>query len=256
MSWAIAGLIPGIAAFFITPFVLYKLYPPELKKTPDAPALAAKKLKEMGPVTKNEWLMLIAFFVLLFLWVFGDKLSVDATTTAFIGLGYLLLTSVLTWEDVKSEKAAWDTIVWFAVLVMMASALNELGFIAWFSNLVKAQIEGLNWTIAFPVIIGVYFFSRYFFASATAHVAALYAALLAVGVSVGVPPMLLAMMLGFMGSIFGVLTHYGHGPAPVFYGSGYVEMKDWWTRGFMIGTVLLLVYMGIGGFWMKVIGYY
>ncbi|HEX5152535.1 MAG TPA: anion permease [Parafilimonas sp.] len=256
MSWAIAGLIPGIAAFFITPFVLYKLYPPELKKTPDAPALAAKKLKEMGPVTKNEWLMLLAFFVLLFLWVFGDKLSVDATTTAFIGLGYLLLTSVLTWEDVKSEKSAWDTIVWFAVLVMMASSLNELGFIGWFSNLVKAQIESLSWTIAFPVIILVYFFSRYFFASATAHVAALYAALLAVGVSVGVPPMLLAMMLGFTGSIFGVLTHYGHGPAPVFYGSGYVEMKDWWTRGFMIGIVLLLVYMGIGGLWMKVIGYY
>lgn len=211
MSWAIAGFIPGIVAFFVVPLVLYKLYPPELKKTGDAPKMAAQKLKEMGPISRNEWLMLLAFFILLALWIFGGSFSIDATTTAFIGLTLLLLTSVLTWEDVKAEKGAWDTIVWFAVLVMMASSLNELGFIGWFSDLIKVQIGDLSWQIAFPVIILVYFFSHYIFASATAHVAAMYAALLGVGVSLGIPPMLLAMMLGFLGSIYGVLTHYGHG---------------------------------------------
>ena len=256
MSWAIAGFIPGIVAFFVVPLVLYKLYPPELKKTGDAPKMAAQKLKEMGPISRNEWLMLLAFFILLALWIFGGSFSIDATTTAFIGLTLLLLTSVLTWEDVKAEKGAWDTIVWFAVLVMMASSLNELGFIGWFSDLIKVQIGDLSWQIAFPVIILVYFFSHYIFASATAHVAAMYAALLGVGVSLGIPPMLLAMMLGFLGSIYGVLTHYGHGPAPVFFGSGYVYLKSWWLRGLEIGIVLLVIYMGVGGLWMKVIGYY
>ncbi len=256
MSWAIAGFIPGIVAFFVVPLVLYKLYPPELKKTGDAPKMAAQKLKEMGPISRNEWLMLLAFFILLALWIFGGSFSIDATTTAFIGLTLLLLTSVLTWEDVKAEKGAWDTIVWFAVLVMMASSLNELGFIGWFSDLIKVQIGDLSWQIAFPVIILVYFFSHYIFASATAHAAAMYAALLGVGVSLGIPPMLLAMMLGFLGSIYGVLTHYGHGPAPVFFGSGYVDLKSWWLRGLEIGIVLLVIYMGVGGLWMKVIGYY
>ncbi len=256
MSWAAAGFVPGLVAFILVPLILYKLYPPTLKKTGDAPKMASEKLKEMGAMTKNEWLMMFAFVVLLGLWILGDKLSIDATTTAFIGLSLLLLTSVLTWEDVKSEKGAWDTIVWFAVLVMMASSLNELGFIGWFSELIRNQIGGLNWLIAFPVIILVYFFSHYIFASATAHVAAMYAALLGVGVSLGIPPMLLAMMLGFMGSIYGVLTHYGHGPAPVFFGSGYVELKAWWLRGLEIGIALLIIYMGVGGLWMKVIGYY
>ncbi|MBT2622820.1 MULTISPECIES: anion permease [Chryseobacterium] len=256
MSWAAAGFLPGLVAFFVVPLVLYKLYPPELKKTGDAPKMAAQKLKEMGPISKNEWLMLLAFFILLALWIFGGSLSIDATTTAFIGLTLLLLTSVLTWEDVKAEKGAWDTIVWFAVLVMMASSLNELGFIGWFSDLIKVKIGGLSWQIAFPVIIVVYFFSHYIFASATAHVAAMYAALLGVGVAVGIPPMLLAMMLGFLGSIYGVLTHYGHGPAPVFFGSGYVELKAWWLRGLEIGIVLLIIYMVVGGLWMKVLGYY
>ncbi|MGG5208502.1 anion permease [Chryseobacterium sp. MIQD13] len=256
MSWAAAGFVPGLVAFFIVPLVLYKLYPPELKKTGDAPKMAAQKLKEMGPISRNEWLMLLAFFILLALWIFGGALSIDATTTAFIGLTLLLLTSVLTWEDIKGEKGAWDTIVWFAVLVMMASSLNELGFIGWFSDLIKVKIGGLSWQVAFPVIIVVYFFSHYIFASATAHVAAMYAALLGVGVSLGIPPMLLAMMLGFLGSIYGVLTHYGHGPAPVFYGSGYVELKAWWLRGLEIGIVLLIIYMVVGGLWMKILGYY
>jgi DASS family divalent anion:Na+ symporter len=114
--------------------------------------MAAQKLKEMGPISRNEWLIL-AFFILLFLWIFGGALSIDATTTAFIGLTLLLLTSVLTWEDVKGEKGAWDTIVWFAVLVMMASSLNELGFIGWFSNLIKVQIGGLSWQVAFRLLL-------------------------------------------------------------------------------------------------------
>ncbi len=256
MSWAIGGFVPGIIAFIVTPLVLYKIYPPELKKTGDAPKIAAQKLKEMGRLSIPEILMLITFFILLFLWITGDLFSIDATTTAFLGLSILLLTSVLTWDDVKAEKGAWDTIVWFAVLVMMASSLNNLGFIGWFSDLVKGKMGGMDWHYAYPIIVIVYFLSHYIFASATAHVAAMYAALLGVGVSLGVPPMLLALTLGFMGSIYGTLTHYGHGPAPVFFGSGYVDLKAWWTYGFVIGVMLLAIYLVIGTSWLSVIGYF
>lgn len=256
MSWAQAAIVPGLLAFFLVPLILYKIYPPQLKKTADAPKFAAEKLKEMGGLKATEILMLITFVILLTLWITGDLFSLDATTTAFIGLAVLLLTSVLTWEDVKSEKGAWDTIVWFAVLVMMASSLNELGFIAWFSDLVKSKMGGMHWHYAFPILVGVYFFSHYLFASATAHVAAMYAALLAVGISLGVPALLLALMLGFTGSIYGTLTHYGHGPAPVFYGSGYVELKTWWFYGLIIGVLLLVLYLVVGTSWMSLIGAY
>ena len=256
MSWAQAAIVPGLLSFLLMPLVLYKIYPPELKKTPDAPKIATEKLKEMGKLKISEILMLITFAILLGLWITGDLFKIDATTTAFIGLAILLLSSVLTWEDVKSEKGAWDTIVWFAVLVMMASSLNELGFIKWFSDLIKGELGGMDWHYAFPLIVAVYFFSHYMFASATAHVAAMYAALLAVGISLGVPPLLLAYILGFTGSIYGTLTHYGHGPAPVFFGSGYVELKSWWTYGLIIGVFLMIIYLVAGTIWMGIIGDY
>lgn len=253
-SWAIAALLPGLCCFILMPLMLYKFFPPELKKTKDAPAMAAEKLKEMGAITVKEWLMVATFVILLVLWIFGNLFSMDATTGALIGLSILLLSGVLTWEDVKAEKGAWDTIVWFSSLVMMGSYLNSLGFIGWFGNLVGKRMAHLDWHVAFPVIILVYSYCHYMFASATAQAAAMYSVFLAVGISVGVPGTMLAIFLGACATLMGSLTHYGHGPAPIFFGSTYVDMKDWWKHGFFISVLFLIIWFGVGGLWWKVIG--
>ncbi|WCT14809.1 anion permease [Mucilaginibacter jinjuensis] len=253
-SWFVAACVPGLVCFLLAPLFLYKFYAPELKKTPEAPAMAAEKLKEMGPVSIQEWLMVATFIILLVLWIFGNTFAIDATTGALIGLSILLLCGVLTWEDVKSEKGAWDTIVWFSSLVMMGSYLNSLGFIGWFGHLVGAKMEHMSWQMAFPIIILVYSYCHYMFASGTAHAAAMYSVFLAVGVSVGVPGTMLAIFLGACATLMGSLTHYAHGPAPIFFGSTYVDMKDWWKQGFFISVLFLLIWFVVGGLWWKVIG--
>ncbi len=255
-DWAVAALVPGLISIAVVPLILYKLYPPEIKDTAEVRVEAAKKLSAMGDITKNEWLMFVAFIMLLIMWIFGSALKLDATVAALIGLSFLLLTSVLNWEDVKGEKGAWDTMVWFSALVMMAEGLSQLGFIGWFSDLVKVQLQSLPWFWAFPLVILVYFYSHYIFASATAHVAAMYAALLAVAISIGIPGKLVALMLGFTGSLYGVLTHYGHGPAPILFGIGYVDLKDWWKLGFIFSIILLVIWMGSGALWWKFLGLY
>jgi len=253
-SWLVAACVPGLLCFFLLPLFLYKSYPPELKSTKEAPAIAAEKLKEMGPIRREEWLMIATFIILLVLWVFGNLLAVDATTGALIGLCILLLTGVLTWEDVKKETGAWDTVVWFSSLVMMGSYLNSLGFIGWFGDIVSNQLGGLSWQWAFPLIVLVYAYCHYMFASGTAHAAAMYSVFLAVGISVGVPGTMLAIFLGAIPTLLGGLTHYGHGAAPIFFGGGYVEMRDWWKQGFFISVLFLAVWFFTGGLWWKVIG--
>ncbi|MFL9838221.1 anion permease [Flavobacterium sp. ST-75] len=255
-NWAIGALVPGLLCLLLMPLVLYKFSAPTMKNTGDAPLMAKEKLNEMGPVTRNEWIMIVVFFLLLVLWIFGQQISIDATTTAILGLCILLLSNVLTWEDVKSEKGAWDTIVWFSSLVMMASYLAKLGFIPWLSENIKHYINGFSWYYAFPIIVLIYFYLHYMFASATAHVAALYFALFSVGVSVGVPPLMLALFLGYCGGIFGTLTHYGHGPAPILFGSGYVDINSWWKDGFVLSVIYLLVFFIVGGAWWKLLGYW
>jgi DASS family divalent anion:Na+ symporter len=252
--WALAASVPGIVSLIVIPLLLYKLYPPEIKETPQAVQLAKDKLKEMGKTTTYEWIMLGTFVSLLILWIFGDFISVHSTTAALVGLSVLLVTTVLTWQDVLNERGAWDTLVWFAALVMMASFLDSLGLIPWFSETMGELVGDFSWVPAFLILSLVYFYSHYLFASNTAHISAMYAAFLAVAIAAGTPPMLAALVLAFFGNLMSSMTHYGTGPAPVFFGSGYVEMGTWWKLGLLISVVNIVIWLGIGGIWWKVLG--
>lgn len=183
-----AALVPGIISLVLVPYIIYKLYPPEIKKTPNAKAWADEQLSEMGKMSLPEKFMAGIFIVALLLWVLGDTLNVDATLTAFIALSLLLITGVLNWSDILQEKGAWNTLTWFSILVMMANELNVLGFIPWLSKTISTSVHGLSWPLVLIVLILFYFYSHYLFASATAHVSAMYSALLGVAVASGVPP--------------------------------------------------------------------
>ena len=253
-GWALAALVPGLISLIVVPLLIYKLYPPEIKETPGATKFAREKLAEMGKMGSNEWMMLGVFVLLLVLWIFGKQLSLNATTAALIGLGVLLLSGVLNWTDVRREEGAWDTLIWFSALVMMATFLSKLGLIPWFSEWMGTAVGGSGWLVAFLILSLAYFYSHYLFASNTAHVSAMYAAFLAVAVAVGTPPLLAALVLAFFSNLFSSMTHYGTGPAPVLFGAGFVDTGTWWKLGGLISIVNIVIWLGIGGLWWKVLG--
>ncbi|AIL31938.1 C4-dicarboxylate ABC transporter [Basilea psittacipulmonis DSM 24701] len=262
-TWALCMLLPGLTAILLMPLILYFLYKPEIKSTPNAIAFAKDKLKELGPMTCAEWITLAVFTIMLILWadlpnwIFGLP-TVNATTTAFIGLSLLLLTNILTWEDVKAEKGAWDTIIWFGALIMMATFLNKLGLISWFSGVLQTGISnlGMGWLGASILLVLAYMYAHYFFASTTAHITAMFGAFYVAGISLGAPPMLLALIMAAASSIMMSLTHYATGTSPVIFNSGYVTMGEWWKAGFIMSVVNLLIFIFIGGIWWKVLGYW
>jgi DASS family divalent anion:Na+ symporter len=198
--------------------------------------------------------MLFTFALLLVLWVLSGPLGIHTTATALLGLVVLLVTGVLSWEDVLRERGAWDTLVWFSALVMMASFLTELGLIPWFSETVGVWFGEVGWVTGFLALSLIYFYSHYFFASNTAHVSAMYAPFLGVALALGTPPMLAALVLAFFSNLFSSMTHYGTGPAPVLFGAGYVEVREWWRLGLVVSLVNLAVWVGVGGLWWRVLG--
>ncbi|WP_123575878.1 DASS family sodium-coupled anion symporter [Luteococcus japonicus] len=252
-GWLKATALPGLVGAILVPIVLYVIYPPELKKTPEAPAMAAAELRRLGRVSRNEWVTLGVFAFMITLWVMGDDLM-NATTVALLGLGVLLLSGALTWEQMKGEKAAWDTLTWFAALVMMGTYLNKLGFIGWFGKQVGGHMGGLNQIVAFAVLTTVYALSHYLFVSGTAHTASMFAVFLGVGLSLGLPGIPLLAFLGAIPTLMGCLTHYGNGPAPLYFGAGYVEMGAWWRNGLVLGVMHMLVWLLVGPLWWNIIG--
>ncbi|KAL5563307.1 hypothetical protein UlMin_033054 [Ulmus minor] len=258
VSWFKAASLPALVALLVTPLVLYMVYPPETKDTPEAPALAAKKLENMGPVTNNEWIMVGAMLLAVSLWIFGDGLGIPSVVAAMIGLSILLLLGVLDWEDCLSEKSAWDTLAWFAVLVGMAGQLTNLGIVTWMSDSVAKFLMSfsLSWPAAFAVLQVAYFFIHYLFASQTGHVGALYSAFLAMHLAAGVPGMLAALALAYNTNLFGAITHYSSGQAAVYYGAGYIDLPDVFKMGFVMSLINAAIWGIVGSFWWKFLGLY
>ena len=263
-TWALAMLLPGLVALAVMPLIVYMLYPPEIKSTPNAAQFARERLQQLGPITRGEMIMLGVFAILLVLWagipamLLGAGWAVDATTTAFIGLALCLITGVLTWDDVIKEKSAWDTIVWFGALVMMATFLNKLGLIAWFAKSMQTGIGhlGLGWVGASALLMLTYLYAHYAFASTTAHITAMFAAFYGAGLALGAPALPFALMMAAASNIMMTLTHYATGTSPVVFGSGYVTLGQWWKTGFIMSVVLILIWLVVGGAWWKALGYW
>ena len=253
-GWALAASLPGLVSLAVVPLLIFFLYPVKTRETPEAPELARSRLREMGPMAQDEWILLCVFVLLLGLWIFGSTLGIATTTTAVVGVGALLVTGALPWEKVLREKSAWDTLIWFAALLMMASQLGERGLVDWFSEHVASVIGGEHWLPAFLGLSLIYFYSHYFFASNTAHVSAMYAPFLVVALGVGTPPLFAALVLGFFSNLFASMTHYGTAPAPIFFGSGNVELGTWWKLGALISLVNIAIWLGIGSLWWKALG--
>lgn len=256
-NWALGAIVPGLTALAVVPWVVYKVYPPELKDTPEVVRMAKGELAKIGPVTYAEKIMAATFMLLLLLWTVGDMLlGISATTTGIVGLVVLLVTGVLTWEDVISERSAWDTMVWFAVLFMMASALNQYGLITYASDKIAGSLGGFDWPVAFIILTLVYFFSHYLFASATAHISAMYVAFLAAAITLGAPPLMAALVLGYISNLFTSITQYSGGASPALFGTGFNTVGQWWRVSFIAALASIAVWMIVGGSWMKLIGFW
>lgn len=255
LGWFVAGVVPSIICLLATPYIIYKMYPPEVKETPNAKEWANEELDKMGKMKLSEKLMGLIFILTLVLWMLTSFIpAIDATFVAFLAISLLLITGVLDTKDLLHETGAWNVLIWLSVLVYMADELSKLGFIKWFSGSIGSALHGISWVWVLAVLIIVYFYAHYFFASATAHVTAMYAAFVSVAVAAGAPAMLTAMLLAFTSTFMSSTTHYANGPASVLSSSGYVTQSEWWKMNFIMGIFYLLVYGIIGTLWMKVIG--
>ncbi|MFC1563138.1 anion permease [candidate division KSB1 bacterium] len=253
-TWALGSILPGILSLIIIPFLIYKLVPPEIKESSKSAAVADEELKKMGKMKKEEKILLGIFLFILSFWITSNFHNIHVTTIALLGIGLMIVFGILDWSDIISEKEAWDALLWFGGLVMMAGSLSELGIIGWFSDTVSNYLINFPLTFAFILMLLIYFYSHYGFASMTAHITAMFPAFLGVAISIGVPPLLAALALAYFSNLNASITHYATGPAPIYFNAGYVDQIKWWKVGFFVSVVNIIIWIGIGFPYWKLCG--
>ncbi|MFI5336682.1 MAG: DASS family sodium-coupled anion symporter [Opitutales bacterium] len=252
--WALAALLPGLCTFALLPWLLHELSPPDLQDTEHARAYARGKLAAMGPLRAGERTLVIIMLLVVAGWISTPWHGLSNTAVALGGVCAVLLTRVVTWDELIGDKQAWDALIWFAPLLMMAGQLNEQGVVAIVSQLVFVHLHGWPWALALAALCVTYLYAHYTFASMTAHVSALYPGFLTAALAAGVPAQLAVWPLAFLSNLNAGLTHYGTGSAPVYFSADYVSQNTWWAIGLVVSVVNLAIWLGIGLVWWHLLG--
>ena len=256
MTWLKGSIVPGLASLLLLPWFLFKLLKPELQDAKAAQNKAKEQLSEMGSWTRGEKIMLGVFVLLLVLWASGKVHGMHTGVVALVGVLVLLLTGTEKWKDIAGNKEAWDAMIWLGGMVCMAGLLKEHGFIDWFANTMEGKVSGMGALATALTLALVYFYSMYSFSMLTGHITAMVAAFLALAIAAGAPPMLMVALLAYFSNLCGCLTNYSTGPVVIYSGFGYVPVARWFKIGFIVSLFHLVVWLGVGLPYWKLLGWW
>jgi DASS family divalent anion:Na+ symporter len=255
-TWFVSAIVPSIVSLIVIPLMIYKLFPPDIKHTPNAIGFANAELDKLGPMKREEKILLAVFVCVVALWISAVFHGIDSTVIALVGISALLVTAVLSWRDLIEESGAWDVFIWYGGLVMMAGELGRTNIPTLFAGSFGSMAGGLSWPIGLAILALVFFYAHYAFASITAHVMAMFVAFVLVTVALGAPAGLTVLVLAYFANLSAGLTHYGTTPAPIYFGLGYVTQRRWWTVGAIASVLNILIWSTIGLAWWKVLGWW
>jgi divalent anion:Na+ symporter, DASS family len=252
-KWIVASCVPALIAILALPWFVAKLFPPRVGKTPAAPLAARKALAALGPLSRDERITAIAFSLMVSGWIFADRLGLNVTSIAFLGLGLLLMANVLTLDDIANQGDTLTTFLWLAVLFALSGELNELGFMGYAGQILAKHMGGLSWPVTYVGLIVIYVAIHYMFVSQSSQVLALLGVFLDVGIRGGVPGPLMAFGLLFASSYFSVITPQGGSQNVIFVGSGYLTQSELYRLGLLTTLFFLAVFLVIGSGWILLV---
>lgn len=246
IQWFVGFLPCGIFLLLVVPYLIYKVYPPEVKESREISYWAQNQLTEMGALKTSEWRMGGMIFIALLFWIFGRDF-IHSTSVAWLVVCLMIVFKILSWEDLIRNRSAWNALIWFGTLVSLANGLKITGLIDWIARESTSSLKMLSPILVMVLLVSIFYLLHYVFASLTAHTTALFPLFLGIGLSIPDMPMIpFSLSLAYTLGLMGILTPYATGPAPVFYGSGFISTREFWGLGLLFGFLfLMIVLLGI-----------
>ena len=174
----------------------------------------------------------------------------------FAGIAVLLVTKTQSWDNVISNKGAWDTFIWLGGLLAMANLLKEFGFVDWVASGAGGLVQGLPALAVVVILAMIYYYSMYSFSMLTAHISAMVAAFLLVADASGAPPILAVALMAYFSNLCASTTNYSTGPVVIYFGMGYVPAPLWFRTGFVVSLFHMLIWLTVGLLWWKFLGWW
>jgi DASS family divalent anion:Na+ symporter len=255
-EWFKGSCVPGLTAMALLPWFLYRICPPDLKDAREASAEAAAELAAMGRWSWRQILLAGLLAVMVAAWATEKLHGLHSTSVTLLGIAAILALGVDGWENFTGDRAAWDALIWLGGLVTMANKLNDEGVTTWFANNVASHVSGFSGPTTAVILALIYFFSMYGFSMMTGHIAALAVPLFAVAKAADCPPLLIVAMVSYFSNLCGCLTNYSTGQVVLYFGFGYLSPQKWFSVGLAVAAFHLVIWLGIGLPYWKLLGWW
>ena len=70
----------------------------------------------------------------------------------------------------------------------------------------------------------------------------------------GVSRVTMVLLLSYSLGLFGILTPYATGPAPIYFSGGYIRRRDFWLYGLILGLIFFCTYLLLLIPWLRFLG--
>ena len=252
--WAAAGIVPGLVSVAGLVWIVSKLLPPEIRRTPHAREFAREELRKLGNMGYREWTSIAIVSVVCGLWTTSHLHGIPVALASVSGASALLVCGVLRWKDAIRQHTVWDIMIWYGGVITLGRALSDAGVPRAFTDSISATLGEMPWLLMLALVVPIYFFAHYGLASITMHFLTLLPVFLLMLLDQGAPTGLAVYLFACLGGLSAGLTHYGTVPSPIFFSQGYASFRQWWKAGFVVGLWNLLVWCSVGSLWWKLLG--
>jgi len=257
LKWFIGAIIPATLVILLVPQAV-SIYlgqgNVDLEQTKN---YSDRMLNQMRGMSKDEKRLCMVFIFCLSMWLTTSFTGIDTSLITFIGVLLLVTLKVISWDDIISNKKAWDTFFWLGGMIVMANQLSELGISALIGEYIATIVEYIPLLPIKTVMLFIfYFLSMLLFSSLTGHVIALAGPFMSAAERLNIPKGLTVAFLAYYTLLCACLTHYSCGTSVMYYSQSRIKTKQFITVGLIISLIIIIIYSTIGSLWWKILGWY
>lgn len=245
-------LIPAIWFMLLKAFPI----PPEQQHFPEIEKEMVQRLKELGPVNKQEIRCLIILLFVVGVWLAEPVHGLHPSITAFIGVALMTLPfiGIAPWERVV--KINYNTVLLLSVTLSMgytfvdsgaATTISEYMSINWFISLIQNPLLGV-----IVVIVIAQLFHKMISNVSTA-VVVLVPIIISVAQNAGINPLAISFAAGLT-SLFGFVLIVESMPNIMAHSTGMISQKDFLKPGLYATIISVAATVLIAATWWNWIG--